>query len=162
MNVVTDSHSSKRITFSIYFLQRITAFSILCDLYRWEQSGVNPFMLFFLDSVEQSSDICEKKFLVQLLCSAPSNREVLYFSSCFYVINDVCRALNSYDCKDRYICCYYSSSWTNIKCSYNIASTCNEILCLQTIHFCKSLTPGIFKGILLYNQIILYRSVKSS
>ena len=58
-------------------LQRISAFSILCDLYRYEQSGVNPFMLFFLDSVEQGTDLCEKRFLVELLCSAPSNREVI-------------------------------------------------------------------------------------
>ena len=37
---------------------------------------MNPFMLFFLDSVEQATDVCEKRFLVELLCSAPSNREV--------------------------------------------------------------------------------------
>ena len=37
---------------------------------------MNPFMLFFLDSVECATDLCEKRFLVELLCSAPSNREV--------------------------------------------------------------------------------------
>jgi hypothetical protein len=62
-------------TFSIN-IQRISAYSVLCDLYRTEPSGANPFMLFFLDSVEQGTDMCEKRFLVELLCSAPYNREV--------------------------------------------------------------------------------------
>lgn len=57
-------------------IQRISAYSVLCDLYRTEPSGANPFMLFFLDSVEQGTDMCEKRFLVELLCSAPYNREV--------------------------------------------------------------------------------------
>jgi hypothetical protein len=60
----------------LFLYQRISAFSILCDLYRAELLGANPFMLFFLDSVEQSTDLCEKRFLVDLLCSVPSNREV--------------------------------------------------------------------------------------
>jgi hypothetical protein len=55
--------------------QRIAAFSILCNLYRTELTGKNPFLLFFLDSVEQGNDPIEKKFLIHLLCSAPSNRE---------------------------------------------------------------------------------------
>ena len=55
--------------------QRIVAFSILCDLFRSEQSGTNPFLLFFLDSVENGTDQCEQRHLVQLLFSAPSNRE---------------------------------------------------------------------------------------
>lgn len=33
-------------------------------------------MIFFLDAVEQGTDTCEKRFLVELLCSAPYNREV--------------------------------------------------------------------------------------
>jgi hypothetical protein len=64
----------------LFLHQRISAFSILCDLYRAELLGANPFMLFFLDSVEQSTDLCEKRFLVELLCSAPSNREVSRWS----------------------------------------------------------------------------------
>ena len=55
--------------------QRVVAFSILCDLFRSEQSGTNPFLLFFLDSVEHGKDQREQRYLVQLLFSAPSNRE---------------------------------------------------------------------------------------
>ena len=33
-------------------LQRIVAFSILCELYRNEANGTNPFLPFFLDALE--------------------------------------------------------------------------------------------------------------
>ena len=41
--------------------QRVVAFSILCDLFRSEQSGTNPFLLFFLDSVEHGKDQREQR-----------------------------------------------------------------------------------------------------
>ncbi|DAZ96630.1 TPA: hypothetical protein N0F65_005809 [Lagenidium giganteum] len=55
--------------------QRIVGFSILCDLYRNESTGTNPFLPVFLEALEQGSDVCEKKFIVHLLSSAPSNRD---------------------------------------------------------------------------------------
>lgn len=55
--------------------QRIVGFSILCDLYRNESTGTNPFLPVFLEALEKGVDACEKKFLVSLLSSAPSNRE---------------------------------------------------------------------------------------
>eukprot|EP01041_Mallomonas_annulata_P007702 gene7702-15763_t len=58
-------------------IQRIIGFSILCDLYRSEQGGSNPFLPFFLDAVEHGTDLIEKRFLVQLLCSHSSTKEHL-------------------------------------------------------------------------------------
>lgn len=55
--------------------QRLVAFSTLCDLYRNEANGTNPFLPFFLEALEKGSDACEKRFLVHLLLSPPSNRE---------------------------------------------------------------------------------------
>ena len=56
--------------------QRIVGFSILCDLYRNESNGTNPFLPMFLESITNATDLCEKKFLVYLLSTAPSNRDV--------------------------------------------------------------------------------------
>jgi len=55
--------------------QRLVGFSILCDLYRNEANGTNPFLPVFLEALETGSDQCEKQFLVHLLCSPPSNRD---------------------------------------------------------------------------------------
>jgi len=55
--------------------QRIVSFSILCDLYRNESNGTNPFLPVFLEALEKGTDPCEKQFLVHLLCSPPSNRD---------------------------------------------------------------------------------------
>ena len=55
--------------------QRLVALSTLCDLYRNEASGTNPFLPFFLEALEKGSEPCEKRFLVHLMCSPPSNRE---------------------------------------------------------------------------------------
>jgi hypothetical protein len=55
--------------------QRIVAFSILCELYRNEANGTNPFLPFFLDALENGSDPCERQYLVHLLSSPPSHRE---------------------------------------------------------------------------------------
>lgn len=57
-------------------LQRIVAFSILCDLYRDDSTGINPFLPIFLESITNATDICEKKFLIHLISSAPSNRDL--------------------------------------------------------------------------------------
>jgi hypothetical protein len=62
--------------------QRLVGFSILCDLYRNESNGTNPFLPVFLDALEKGSDPCEKQFLVHLLCSPPSNRDVRPASTC--------------------------------------------------------------------------------
>ena len=75
--------------------QRIVAFYVLCDLYRNEASGVNPFLPVFLEPLEKlqkhggggggggggeaagddGSLACERNFLTHLLCSPPSNRD---------------------------------------------------------------------------------------
>mmetsp|Transcript_59843 Transcript_59843/g.81852 ORF Transcript_59843/g.81852 Transcript_59843/m.81852 type:complete len:437 (-) Transcript_59843:517-1827(-) len=55
--------------------QRLVAFSILCELYRNEANGTNPFLPFFLEALEHGSDPCEKQFLKDLLCHTPSYRE---------------------------------------------------------------------------------------
>ena len=73
--------------------QRIVAFYVLCDLYRNEASGVNPFLPAFLEPLEKlqkrgggnegggggggddASLACERNFLTHLLCSPPSNRD---------------------------------------------------------------------------------------
>ena len=60
----------------LYIPQRLVGFSILCDLYRNEANGTNPFLPVFLEALESGSDQCEKQFLVHLLCSPPSNRDV--------------------------------------------------------------------------------------
>lgn len=68
--------------------QRIVAFYVLCDLYRNEASGVNPFLPVFLEPLEKLQKLggseagaegtalaCERNFLTHLLCSPPSNRD---------------------------------------------------------------------------------------
>jgi hypothetical protein len=50
-------------------------FSILCDLYRNESTGTNPFIPVFLDALEVGIDLGEKKFIVHLLSSAPASRD---------------------------------------------------------------------------------------
>ena len=55
--------------------ERIVAFYVLVDLYRNESSGTNPFLPVFLEALDKRVDVCEKNFLVHLLCSPPSNRE---------------------------------------------------------------------------------------
>lgn len=56
--------------------QRIAAFYVLCDLYRQEPLGVNPFVPVFVQSLEHRSSPAEKQFLVDLISSAPASREV--------------------------------------------------------------------------------------
>lgn len=55
--------------------QRIAAFYVLCDLYRQEPLGVNPFVPVFVQSLEHRSSPAEKQFLVDLISSAPASRE---------------------------------------------------------------------------------------
>eukprot|EP00607_Mallomonas_marina_P009897 CAMPEP_0182420730 /NCGR_PEP_ID=MMETSP1167-20130531/5763_1 /TAXON_ID=2988 /ORGANISM="Mallomonas Sp, Strain CCMP3275" /LENGTH=380 /DNA_ID=CAMNT_0024597103 /DNA_START=25 /DNA_END=1171 /DNA_ORIENTATION=- len=55
--------------------QRIIAFSILFNLYRSEQNDINPFLPFFHDAVEYGTDICEKRFIVQLLFTPSTTQE---------------------------------------------------------------------------------------
>jgi hypothetical protein len=65
-----------RVSLSAYSsTQRIVAFSILCELYRNEANGTNPFLPFFLDALENGNDPCERQYLVHLLCSPPTTRE---------------------------------------------------------------------------------------
>lgn len=47
----------------------------MCDLYRNETTGINPFLPVFLEALEKGSDASEKKFIMHLLSSTPSNRE---------------------------------------------------------------------------------------
>lgn len=56
--------------------QRVAAFYLLCELYRQEGDGTNPFMPAFLDALQQSTDVAEKRFITHLVLSPPSNREV--------------------------------------------------------------------------------------
>ncbi|CAM9380898.1 unnamed protein product, partial [Chrysoparadoxa australica] len=56
-------------------VQRVVAFSVLFDMYRNDGAAGNPFLPFLVTSVEGGTDICEKRYLVHLLCSAPMNRE---------------------------------------------------------------------------------------
>lgn len=51
-------------------------FSILSDLYRNESAGTNPFLPVFIEALEKGTDISEKKFLVLLLSSAVSTKDV--------------------------------------------------------------------------------------
>jgi hypothetical protein len=53
--------------------ERIVAFFLLCHVYR--QGTQNPFLLTFLDALENCNDNCERQFLIHLLCTPPSNRE---------------------------------------------------------------------------------------
>jgi len=52
--------------------QRLVAFSLLCELYRSEAGGANPFLPFFIEAVESSRDGCEKQFLRDLIVSPPT------------------------------------------------------------------------------------------
>lgn len=61
---------------SLFQLQRVVSFSILCDLYRNEANGTNPFLAFFLEAIEKGTDPVERQYLVHLLCSPPTNRNV--------------------------------------------------------------------------------------
>ncbi|CAM9440327.1 unnamed protein product [Ectocarpus sp. 6 AP-2014] len=54
--------------------QRVVSFSILCDLYRNDANGTNPFLPFFLEAIEKGTDPVERQYLVHLLCSPPTNR----------------------------------------------------------------------------------------
>ncbi|CAM9724495.1 unnamed protein product [Ectocarpus sp. 4 AP-2014] len=54
--------------------QRVVSFSILCDLYRNDANGTNPFLPFFLEAIEKGTDHVERQYLVHLLCSPPTNR----------------------------------------------------------------------------------------
>ena len=56
--------------------QRVVSFSILCDLYRNDANGTNPFLPFFLEAIEKGTDPVEKQYLIHLLCSPPTNRNV--------------------------------------------------------------------------------------
>lgn len=59
--------------------ERILGFCILCDLYRNESHESNPFLPMFLDTVlDEKVKLGERKFLMHLLSSAPSNCEVFY------------------------------------------------------------------------------------
>ena len=56
--------------------QRFVAYFLICDLYRSE-SGINPFLIFFLDAIENElTDVTEKQFLVNLLFSVSFSKEV--------------------------------------------------------------------------------------
>lgn len=57
-------------------LQRVVSFSILCDLYLNEANGTNPFLPFFLEAIEKGTDPVERQYLVHLLCSPPTKRNV--------------------------------------------------------------------------------------
>lgn len=63
-------------TLAPFGLQRIVSFSILCDLYRNDANGTNPFLPFFLEAIEKGTDPVERQYLVHLLCSPPTNRNV--------------------------------------------------------------------------------------
>lgn len=58
------------------------SFSILCDLYRNEANGTNPFLPFFLEAIETGTDPVERQYLVHLLCSPPTNRNVSRVCPC--------------------------------------------------------------------------------
>lgn len=63
-------------TLAPFGLQRVVSFSILCDLYRNDANGTNPFLPFFLEAIEKGTDPVERQYLVHLLCSPPTNRNV--------------------------------------------------------------------------------------
>ena len=64
-----------RLCVCVSLFQRIVAFSILCELYRSEVNGTNPFLPFFLEALEVGTDLCEKHFLKELLTSNTSYRD---------------------------------------------------------------------------------------
>lgn len=66
-------------------MQRVVSFSILCDLYRNEANGTNPFLPFFLEAIEKGTDPVERQYLVHLLCSPPTNRNVSTLFACLGV-----------------------------------------------------------------------------
>lgn len=57
-------------------LERLVAFYLLCDMYRHSSGGTNPFVPFFLNGLKQKfTTKAEKKFIVHLLLSPPSNKD---------------------------------------------------------------------------------------
>jgi hypothetical protein len=56
--------------------QRIVALFVLCDIYRHERDGSNPFFPVFLDAIDQRVNVAEVNFVVHLLCTPPSNRDM--------------------------------------------------------------------------------------
>lgn len=55
-------------------VQRIAAFFVLCELYKSDSHGINPFLPVFVDSIKLRSSPAEKQFLVHLLVSASSSK----------------------------------------------------------------------------------------
>lgn len=70
----------------VSWLQRVVSFSILCDLYRNDANGTNPFLPFFLEAIEKGTDPVERQYLVHLLCSPPTNRNVSIAASLLSVL----------------------------------------------------------------------------
>lgn len=54
-------------------LQRVAGFFVLAELYRGD---TNPFLPVFLETLDKTTNTVEKAFLVHLLCSPPSSRDV--------------------------------------------------------------------------------------
>ncbi|EKX52614.1 hypothetical protein GUITHDRAFT_84642 [Guillardia theta CCMP2712] len=58
---------------AISLTQRFFAFFILFDLYKSEAPGTNPFLPIFLDELQKDLQMCERKFLLNLLCYPPKD-----------------------------------------------------------------------------------------
>lgn len=84
-NLTATSASSA--PFAVAVSQRVVSFSILCDLYRNDANGTNPFLPFFLEAIEKGTDPVERQYLVHLLCSPPTNRNVSIASSAVVVLS---------------------------------------------------------------------------
>mmetsp|Transcript_84002 Transcript_84002/g.237801 ORF Transcript_84002/g.237801 Transcript_84002/m.237801 type:complete len:449 (+) Transcript_84002:230-1576(+) len=80
--------------------QRIVAFSILCELYRNDAQGTNPFLSFFLEALETSRDACEKQFLKDLLHSQHAYRESVRKSASLLIMETEERGVTDVEVPD--------------------------------------------------------------
>ncbi len=55
--------------------KRLQAFYVLHDLYKAEPPAGNPFLPVFIDAIKADTSLCERTFVINLLCYSP--RDVL-------------------------------------------------------------------------------------
>jgi len=82
----TQAHEKFRVASTVCILlqddlltreERVVAYFVLCDVYRRVSGGTNPFIPFFLEGLEKPNiPDSEKRFILQILTSSPSNRDM--------------------------------------------------------------------------------------
>lgn len=53
--------------------RRLHAFFVLHDMYKSEPAAGNPFLTIFIDAIKKEHSLCEKSFLINLLCYSPKD-----------------------------------------------------------------------------------------